>query len=106
MEPSELAASISAELAEIERTFMPYGKYGPKAFPPHGVPIYDLPADYLSWFAMKAGFPKGRLGVLLRIVYQMKTDGSDFVFEPMRKKRGGRTVLREQRPKVWKIDND
>ncbi len=99
----DLAAGMAADLAEIERYRMPFGKYGPKAFPPDGVPLYDLPADYLSWFATRAGFPKSRLGELLRMVYQMKTDGSDFIFDPMRQRNGGRTILREQRQKEWKF---
>lgn len=103
MNPEELQKRMAADLAEIERYRMPFGKYGPAAFPPHGAPIYDLPAEYLSWFANKAGWPKGRLGELLRMVYQMKVDGSDAVFEPMRQKNGGRVSLREQRRKEWKL---
>ena len=103
MDPDDIPLRMASDLAEIERTCMPYGKYGPKAFPPRGVPIFDLPADYLSWFAMRAGFPKGRLGVLLKMVYQMKTDGSDFVFEAMRSRLGGRTVLRQQRQREWRF---
>jgi uncharacterized protein (DUF3820 family) len=60
----DLAARMRADLEEIGRTFMPFGKYGPQHFPPNGVPIYDIPAEYLGWFANKAGFPKGRLGEL------------------------------------------
>lgn len=94
---------MQADLADIERYRMPFGKYGPDAFPPHGAPIYDLPAEYLSWFANRAGFPKGRLGELLRIVYQMKVDGSDCVFDPMRKRNGGKTPLRTPRRREWKL---
>ena len=103
MNPNDLAARMAADLAEIERYRMPFGKYGPAAFPPDGAPLYDLPAEYLSWFATKVGFPKGRLGELLRMVYQMKTDGSDFIFDPMRKRNGGRTSLRQARQKEWKF---
>ena len=39
---------MAADLAEIEKTRMPFGKFGPKSFPPAGVPIYDLPAEYLG----------------------------------------------------------
>ncbi len=85
---------MAADLAEIGRTRMPFGKFGPQHFPPDGVPIYDLPAEYLSWFAGKGGFPKGRLGELLKIVYQMKIDGSDMAFDPFRQRNGGRTNLR------------
>ena len=52
-----LAAHMAADLAEIESTRMPFGKFGPAHFPPRGVPIFDLPVEYLGWFAQK-GFPK------------------------------------------------
>src|SRR5690606_8626883 len=57
----DLVARMRADLEEIGRPRMPFGKYGPAAHPPEGLPIYDLPAEYLGWFAGKAGFPKGRL---------------------------------------------
>jgi len=85
---------IAADLADIATTRMPFGKYGPEHFPPRGVPLYDLPVEYLAWFARKNGFPKGRLGELLRIVHQMKVDGLDEVFDELRKKAGGRRALR------------
>ena len=96
MEMEELARKMAADLAAIEKTFMPFGKFGPEHFPPSGVPIFDLPAEYLQWFATK-GFPKGRLGELLQIVYQMKADGSESAFDEMRRRRGGRTQLRPRR---------
>lgn len=86
---------MAADLTEIGRTCMPFGKYGPPHYPPNGVPIYDLPVEYLGWFVTKGGFPKGRLGRLLQIVHQMKVDGSDAAFDPLRKQAGGRTPLRE-----------
>ena len=93
----DLAAQMQRDLEEIGRTHMPFGKYGPQNYPPAGVPIYDIPADYLGWFASKAGFPSGRLGTLLQMVYQMKVDGSDIAFDGFRKQRGGRTRLRPER---------
>ena len=59
-----------------------------------GVPLYDLPVEYLAWFARKDCFPQGRLGELLRIVHQMKVDGLDEVFDELRRKAGGKTPLR------------
>ena len=96
---------MAADLAEIGRTHMPFGKFGPAHRPPEGVPIYDLPAEYLMWFANKAGFPKGRLGHLLEIVYQMKVDGSDFAFDAFRRKAGGRTALRQARPRSYEVND-
>src|SRR5437879_4642198 len=94
----DLAARMMADLAEIERTHMPFGKFGPDTFPPNGIPIFDLPAEYLGWFAQK-GWPRSRLGQLLRMVYQMKVDGADAAFDEMRRRAGGRAALRPPKPK-------
>ena len=94
---------MQMELEEIGRTCMPFGKHGPLHHPPHGVPIYDLPVEYLAWFAAKGGFPKGRLGTLLQMVHQMKVEGLDGVFDVLRKKRGGRTQLRPSRAREFEF---
>ena len=73
LDPEEFAETM----IEISRTRMPFGKYGPKEYPPSGVPIYDLPFEYLEWFQYNGGLPGGRLGELLEIVYHIKRDGSD-----------------------------
>ena len=98
----ELAEQMRKDLEEIGRTFMPFGKFGPLHYPPNGFPIYDLPAEYLAWFASKGGFPKGRLGVLLQMVYQMKVDGSDVVFDIFRK-RFGRADIRPPKKRSYEI---
>ncbi len=84
---------LAADLTEIVGTFMPFGRFGPAKFPPHGVPLFDLPVEYLSWFAAR-GWPRGRLGELLRSVHQLKVDGCDEIFDKFRRARGGRTALR------------
>ena len=86
---------LAADLGEIAGSFMPFGKYGPQHYPPLGVPLYDLPLEYLCWFE-KQGWPKGRIGELLRMLHQLKTDGCDEIFDRFRKARGGRTSLRER----------
>ena len=101
---ADLQCRMAADLAEIGRTHMPFGKFGPAHFPPHGIPIYDLPAEYLMWFANKAGFPKGRFGLLLQMVYQMKADGSDSAFDPFRKRAGGKTALRQPARKSFDLN--
>ena len=97
----DIVSRMRADMAAIGRTFMPFGKYGPGYFPPNGLAIYDLPAEYLAWFANKAGWPKGTLGRLLQIVYQMKVDGSDLAFEPLRRAAGGQRPLRPAKRKQW-----
>jgi uncharacterized protein (DUF3820 family) len=86
---------LTADLSDIASTGMPFGKYGPKHYPPSGVPLFDLPLEYLEWFRKK-GWPQGRLGELLRMVHQLKGDGCDEIFDRFRKARGGRTSLRER----------
>jgi len=83
-------------LSEIGRARMPFGKFGPKFYPPTGVPIMDLPPEYLAWFKER-GFPKGRLGELLAQVYEIKHVGMDAVFDPLRAANGGRFKLQKKR---------
>lgn len=85
-------------LGEIANTYMPFGRFGPKEFPPHGVPIFDLPPEYLAWFAER-GFPKGRLGELMAVVCEINEVGMDSIFDPMRQARGGRHSIRKRKNK-------
>lgn len=87
---------MAADLAEIQRTRMPFGKFGPRACPPDGMPIHDLPSEYLGWFAQR-GWPRGRIGELLRMVYQMKVDGSGVAFQPMRREKKTDDGMRDTR---------
>lgn len=90
-------------LVEIGTTHMPFGKFGRSAYPPHGLPIMDLPIEYLAWFKER-GFPKGRLGELMVQVWEIKAAGMDTVFDPMREARGGRRPLRPPRAKRFDFD--
>jgi len=99
MEDERLRDWMAADLKDLAVARMPFGKFGPKEFPPHGVPLYDLPVEYLAWFARKNAFPKGRLGELLRIVHQMKVDGLNEIFDEFRRRADGKTSLRQPRDK-------
>ena len=55
---------------------MPFGKYNNRL-------LIDLPEPYVVWFANK-GFPDGELGKMLRIVYEIKVNGLEYLFEPLR----------------------
>ena len=46
---------------------MPFGKYANRL-------LIDLPESYILWFKEK-GFPKGELGQMLSIVYEIKLNG-------------------------------
>lgn len=62
-------------LKEIVTTKMPFGKY-------EGRLLCDLPVSYLEWFVSKGGFPKGKLGVQLSTVYEIKLNGlEDIIYE-------------------------
>ncbi|RYD36200.1 MAG: hypothetical protein EOP86_06620, partial [Verrucomicrobiaceae bacterium] len=56
--------NLAEILQAIAVMHMPFGKYGPQHYPPNGLPLHQLPAEYLIWFRQK-GFPKGKLGRLL-----------------------------------------
>jgi uncharacterized protein len=56
---------------------MPFGKY-------KGTLICNLPVSYLEWFSRK-GFPKGKLGLLLATMYEIKLNGLDDLLRPLRK---------------------
>lgn len=58
-------------------TEMPYGKY-------KGRMIADLPGHYLGWFA-REGFPKGQLGALLALMYELDHNALRGLLDPLRK---------------------
>jgi hypothetical protein len=51
---------------------MPFGKY-------KNTLLLDLPEHYIIWFKSK-GFPKGQLGDMLNIVYEIKLNGLEYLF--------------------------
>ena len=67
-------------LKEIITTPMPYGKY-------KGTIIADLPVYYLEWFSTQ-GFPKGKLGMLLSTVFEIKTNGLQKIIDNLKQMMG------------------
>jgi len=63
-------------LRELAAMRMPFGKYT-------GVRLIDLPEPYVVWFAQR-GFPEGKLGRMLRAVYEIKVNGLEELFEPLK----------------------
>jgi len=59
---------------------MPYGKY-------KGYKIARLPESYLVWFRNE-GFPKGKLGMLLATMYEIKLNGLEYLLKPLENKKG------------------
>jgi len=66
----------AAVLLELAQMRMPFGKY-------KGRLLIDLPEPYVVWFSQK-GFPKGKLGDMLRTVYEIKLNGLEYLFKPLR----------------------
>jgi uncharacterized protein (DUF3820 family) len=94
---------LEAVFARLEVLRMPFGRYGPKRIPPAGAPLYDLPYEYLAWFARK-GFPGGELGELMQLIYELKAAGADAAFDPLRQRAGGRTSLRPPRKRHYSLE--
>ena len=64
------------QLLELSRTRMPYGKYA-------GRLLIDLPEPYVVWMYQEE-MPKGKLGDMLRAVYEIKVNGLEYLFNPLR----------------------
>ncbi|MDQ7988449.1 MAG: DUF3820 family protein [Candidatus Dactylopiibacterium sp.] len=65
------------QLEKLVRMEMPYGKY-------KGRLLADLPGHYLGWFA-REGFPKGELGQLLAILYELDHNNLRGLLDPLRR---------------------
>ena len=79
-------AHMAEALALIGRWHMPFGKYGPQHYPPKGVPLYDLPDEYVIWFKHN-GFPKGKLGRMLASMLEIRANGLEKLLVPLRRDR-------------------
>ncbi|WP_455209100.1 DUF3820 family protein [Kaarinaea lacus] len=66
------------EFLKLAHYRMPFGKYSNRL-------LIDLPEPYVIWFANK-GFPEGELGKMMRIVHEIKINGLEYLFEPLRPK--------------------
>jgi uncharacterized protein (DUF3820 family) len=66
----------SEDLQLLVSREMPYGKY-------QGRLIADLPAHYLGWFA-REGFPKGEIGRLLALMYEIDHNNLSALLVPLR----------------------
>ena len=63
-------------LVKLAKTRMPFGKY-------KGRLLIDLPKPYVIWFAKK-GFPEGELGRMLGVLYEVKMNGLEYLFKPLK----------------------
>jgi len=63
-----------ALISAINQT-MPFGKYA-------GRKLLQLPEPYLVWFNSK-GFPEGKLGEQLALIYEIKLNGLEKIMQPL-----------------------
>ena len=72
-EPKQPDPNLLIQLVTVK---MPFGKFKDRL-------LCDLPVSYLEWFQRK-GFPKGKLGILLETIYEIKINGLDGLLEPLK----------------------
>lgn len=63
---------------ELAKAIMPYGKF-------KGRFLVDLPEPYLVWHKNQ-GFPKGKLGEQLQLMYEIKLNGLEYLIRAFIKK--------------------
>ena len=66
------------QLIELANTRMPYGRY-------EGRLLIELPEPYLAWYAQK-GFPPGKIGAQLQLMYEIKANGLEKLIWPLVKR--------------------
>ena len=64
-------------LIDLANTKMPFGKY-------KGTYLIELPEHYIVWYHAK-GFPKGKIGLMLGLVYELKLNGLEYLIKNIRK---------------------
>ncbi len=62
-------------LSDAINQIMPFGKYA-------GRKLIELPEPYLVWFHSK-GFPEGKLGQQLALMYEIKLNGLEQMLTPL-----------------------
>ena len=72
----DIAGCDAQRLQLLLQREMPFGKH-------KGRVIADLPANYLQWFA-REGFPRGEIGQLLALVYEIDPSGLRGLLAPLR----------------------
>lgn len=84
----ELNSEILKEICTVR---MPFGKYKDTI-------LADLPINYLEWF-QREGMPKGKLGMQLSTVYEIKLNGLMDLLTPIR----GEVNYEKPKKKVFKF---
>ena len=73
LEPDKPNPDLLIQLVQMK---MPFGKFKDRL-------LCDLPVSYLEWFQRK-GFPKGKLGILLETLYEIKINGLEELLQSLK----------------------
>jgi len=65
-------------LIDLAKMKMPFGKY-------KGRYLIDLPEHYIVWYKTK-GFPNGKLGKQMALVYELQLNGLEEMIRELRKR--------------------
>jgi uncharacterized protein (DUF3820 family) len=63
-------------LIKLANTKMPFGKYKDSF-------LIDIPEYYYVWFRRK-GFPRGKLGLQMQEIYDLKINGLEHLIRPLK----------------------
>ena len=66
------------ELIDLANTRMPFGKF-------KGLLLVEVPESYYVWYRSK-GFPQGKLGNQMQLMYEVKVNGLEHLIRPLVKK--------------------
>ncbi len=67
------------ELVRLVNQEMPFGRF-------KGLRLLELPEPYVVWFKNQ-GFPPGKLGERLAVIYEIKVNGLEPLLRPLLKKK-------------------
>lgn len=70
--------SNGEELVKLANMRMPYGKF-------KGIYLVNIPEPYYVWYRSK-GFPKGKLGEQMQLMYEIKVNGLEHLIRPLIRK--------------------
>lgn len=76
--PGIVITPDAADFLKLAEARMPFGRYA-------GTRLVDLPEPYVVWFSQN-GFPDGELGRMLQAVYEIKVNGLEYLFEPIKER--------------------